>query len=106
MSNQDKPVFAPATGRWIPFSERFPDQRPAIDDPSVMVRAHVMVTNNITAVDRAGRPSHVWWLCPQIATTNQMRYKIGEVIGLDEGDMFVTGLTHWFDPFAGVSSGS
>lgn len=90
--------LVPAAGResalgsngWIPFAERWPEKSPALDDPSVLTMDAVLVTNNLSALDRMGRMSHVWYAAP-------MESSNGEIVAFDEADRKIRGLTHWRD---------
>jgi hypothetical protein len=65
---------------------------PAKDDPTVTTTRTVLVTNNISAVDRMGRMSHVWW--GDVHPTDG-----GNFIAYDQSMQKIYSITHWFDPF-------
>lgn len=79
---------------WVAFSERWPAENSALDDPSVKTTPRVLVTNNLEARDRMGRMSHVWYAAPMKSSKPDVN---GPVIAFDEGDRKIQGLTHWLE---------
>ena len=85
------------TGRWVAFSEKLPPFSAASDDASVTSADYVLVTNNINARDRMGRMSHVWFARPHCSNDGWVAYMDGSYLKMEN-------LTHWYDPFDGLSA--
>ena len=79
---------------WIAFTERWPAENAALDDPSVKTTPAVLVTNNLKARDRMGRMSHVWYAAPIKSSTPN---ETGPVVAFDESDRMIQCLTHWLE---------
>ena len=82
--------------QWVAFDDQPPPESCAKDDASVRTINRVLVTNNLGAHDRMGRKENVWLASP---------IWDGEMwIAFDEGNTRIEALTHWFDPFASLST--
>ncbi|HGF4015187.1 hypothetical protein [Burkholderia cenocepacia] len=79
------------TSRWIAFDDALP---PLQDNGrGDTLRRKVIVTNNISARDAFGDPSHVWLGRPHNSADEGWR--------VYDGGRF---LTHWMDPFSTVEA--
>jgi len=83
--------------RWIPFKDKMPPEDGALDNPDVKAARTVLVTNNLSARDRMGRMSHVWFAMPLKSTD-------GSIVAYDTDGRKIHGLTHWLDPMPTIAA--
>ena len=81
--------------KWIAFKDRLPPPVELTREPGRLLTKRVLVTNNLTARDAAGQPSHVWFVRPMATLEGRTGWT-----AYDDGDRRIHDLTHWCDPLA------